>query len=125
MQKSELKNHHENAINFVEIDTDKVVFTCSDSSIIGYNLSTSSKDFLFKSSSKNDEFTCLKLINEHLFAAQENILLVFDVQNSKQIDKFKFFKETINSIEINNSKNLKAQSLHLIPFACYKLIIKI
>ena len=111
MQKIEIKNLQDKPINFLEIDNENLVFTCTDNEIISYNLATSSKQFIFKSGSKNndnEEFSCLKLINGHLFGAQENILLVFDVQSSKQINKFKFFKETINAIEINASKSLLA-----------------
>ena len=111
--------HAENPINCIEIANEDLLFTCSDDQLIAYNLTTSAKQSLFNqpatsnshnTDSDEDEFNCLKYSPHqgHLFASQGSKLYIYDTNTSKQIDKFKFFKETINAIELNEIKSIVA-----------------
>ena len=119
-----IKDVHKSSINSIDInqnDENVIIYSCSDDQLCLTNLNTLTKHYLYdvnnKSKSTNDnELTCLKYHNienntnknDYLFASNSNILYLYDLNQLKQISKFKFSKDTINSIEINQSNNLIA-----------------
>ena len=113
LNKTKIEDLHNDSINFIELKDDGLIFSCSDEELVFYNMHSSAKQVLHQiDPKKEEEFSYLKYIstgnNEYLFTSNGPILNLFDINSLKKIDKFKFFKETINCIEINKTQNLIA-----------------
>ena len=117
--KIEISGLHRDGINFIEGVNENLIFSCGIEEIILYNVLEGSKKIL---SSNNDELTCLKYfssketnsnedftnVSGHLFAGNGQFLQVYDLNSFKQISKYKFNKDAINSIESNDSRSCLA-----------------
>jgi WD40 repeat protein len=111
-----IKNIHKNSINSIDINQkNNILYSCSDDQLYLTNLNTLTKHCLceINDSKSIKELTCLKYHNfddknDHLFSSNSNILHLYDLNHLKQISKFKFSKDTINTIEINQNNNLIA-----------------
>lgn len=92
----------------------RLFFTCDDNTINLHNTETNTNQVLY-SGAKNkskDEFSYLKCfslgssVNKYLFASNDQFLQLFDINTFKQVNKYKFSKETINCIELNQARNV-------------------
>jgi WD40 repeat protein len=114
--KQRINNIHKNSINTIDINqNENVLYSCSDDQLYLTNLNTLTKHCLceINDSKSIKELTSLKYHNfdnknDYLFASNSNILQLYDLNQLKQISKFKFSKDTINSIELNQKNNLIA-----------------
>jgi WD40 repeat protein len=102
------KNESINSIEVIRIDNNNSIFSCSDTEIIIYETLSEKKTLLFKSNNEESELNQLKILNNHLYAANSEYLQIFDINTLKQLSNYKISRDTINSIEIN--KNLIACS---------------
>ena len=107
------------AINSIESNDGVLLYTCCDEAITCLNMQTGTKQTFYSAAANqtDDEINCLKLFNlsggntgGYLLVANNQYLQVFDVNTCKQVSKYKFFKETINSIELNSLRNSVACS---------------
>lgn len=113
-KKQVFKNLHSDGINSIEVLDNISLFTCDDNSINLYNTETNTKQNLYTTPKNKlqDELSCLKCFslssceNKYLFASNNEFLQLFDINTFKQINKYKFSKETINCIELNQAKNI-------------------
>lgn len=113
IKKFQLENLNKNSINSIEFleKNANTYATCSDEDIILYNQSTESKQTLFAGDANKkhepDEITYLKHFQSNLlFAANGKYLNIFDINQLKLNDKFKFCKDTINCIEIGQKNQV-------------------
>jgi WD40 repeat protein len=112
-----IKNLHKNeeSINSIQsktIDNEtNLLFTCCDDEINIYNTSNKTKTLLFSANEQtNTEINQLKLSNDLLYAANLEYLQIFDINTLKQLQNYKISRETINSIEFNQTETLIACS---------------
>ena len=94
-----------NDIIAIEILNDDSICLCDETTLLIKNLNTNTDHVLFTGKEDSDEFNSLKYLNGLLFVSNDEYLQLFDVNNLKPLSKYKFCKETINSIELNKSKN--------------------
>ena len=113
IKKSLIENLNNNSINNIEfLGENKItLITCSDEDIILFNQSTNAKQTLYIGSGnkKNepDEITNLKYFQTNqLFATNGKYLHLFDINQLKLIDKFKFCNDTINCIELGQKNQV-------------------
>lgn len=113
-KKQTFENLHNDGINSIEVLNDTAFFTCDDNTINLHNTETNTNQVLY-SGAKNkskDEFSYLKCfslgssVNKYLFASNDQFLQLFDINTFKQVNKYKFSKETINCIELNQARNV-------------------
>ena len=117
ISRSTISNLHNNeSINSIQIKTNenpnsKLIFSCSDSKInICDTLNQSRKTLFSCDEETNSELNQLKLFKDLLYAANSEYLQIFDVNALKQVGNYKISRDTINSIEINQSNTLIACS---------------
>ena len=110
-----LVNDSINSIEVVTADGNgekNIIFACSDDQIVIYNESNDTRAILYSSNAGTDELCNLKRFfvgeNNLIFAANGKFINIFDINSNKQLGKFKFCKDTINCIEINQSQNVLA-----------------
>lgn len=109
-----VKNLHKNGITSIELLNDSSVFSCDDDTILLYNLNTDTSQVLYsgKKSKAPDELGCMRAFSlnsadkNYLYTSNNEYLQLFDLVTFKQINKYKFSKETVNSIEMNKSGNM-------------------
>lgn len=94
-----------NDVIAIEILNDDSICLCDETTLLIKNLNTNTDHVLFTGKEDSDEFNSLKYLNGLLFVSNDEYLQLFDVNNLKPLSKYKFCKETINSIELNKSKN--------------------
>lgn len=114
-KKNRIRDLHKDGIVSIETLNENAVFSCNDDTILLYNFNTDTKQLLYsgRKSKIPDELGCLKSFsidsksseNNYLFASNNDVLQLFDLTTFKQINKYKFSKETVNSIEVNKSGN--------------------
>jgi len=115
-KESRLKGVHsgDSGITSLEIINDSCIFSCNDDTILLHNLNTNTKKTLYsgKKSKVPDELACMKSFSlnspdkNYLYTSNSEYLQLFDLVAFKQINKYKFSKETVNSIELNKAGNL-------------------
>jgi WD40 repeat protein len=98
------------SINSIEIIQNKsLLFACSDQEIVTYNHVTKTASQFYKSKAEDDEINNLRglQVNQHdlLLAANGKLINIFDIQTSKQVGKFKFFKDTVNCAELSQNRS--------------------
>ena len=118
IKKSKLENLNKDSINSIEIlktsDSNSTsLATCSDLDISLINVSTNTRKSLFSvPKSSQDELSCLKSYsNDHLFASHGRHVLLFDVNQLKQINRLKFNSDTINCMELGSVNNSQVLTL--------------
>lgn len=114
VNKSKLISLNKNSINcfdFLSNNDHDLLVSCCEEEINLFNLKTNSKQCLH--TSKEDEIGCFKLYNvsdnsasKNLFSSSGKYLNMFDLNQAKLLNKYKFSKDTINSIELNKANNL-------------------
>jgi WD40 repeat protein len=97
---------HDNSINSIQINGD-ILYTCCEDQLKSYSQETSKQETLFKSES--GDIGIIKLLDDsHLLLTNSNDLHLFDVDSLKQTNKYKFCKDTINTIDVNKGKTILA-----------------
>lgn len=91
---------NKNSINFFDFIDSKII-SCSESELNIFNLETKDKSSVYSITEEaSEELGCFEILNQDkLFLSNQNLIQLFDLNVSKQINKFKFAKDTINSIK--------------------------
>jgi hypothetical protein len=118
--KTTIPGLHPNGINSIELFSPQAIYSCNDTTIQLNDLASDKRHTLYSSQTKtkhktSDEISCLKCFSlnqesneqqpDYLFASNNEFLQLFDLRTAKQINKYKFCKETVNSIEVNKARN--------------------
>jgi hypothetical protein len=116
--KTTIPGLHSNGINSIELFSPQAIYSCNDTTIQLNDLASHTRHTLYSSQTKHktsDEISCLKCFSlnqesteqqpDYLFASNNEFLQLFDLRTAKQINKYKFCKETVNSVEVNKARN--------------------
>lgn len=106
----ELKNLHSDSINCIQInsvDGNCLIFSCSDEELNVIHENGSNKQTILGGA---DELTSLKLttLGDRIFLSNSKYIQIFDTNSQKQLNRYKFFKDTINCFEFSTDESLLA-----------------
>lgn len=109
IEKSTIDLLNKNSINSFDFLDNKII-SCCDSELNIFNLETKIKSNIFSVSDEvYEELGCFEIFTkDRLFLSNNNTIQLFDLNESKQISKSKFCKDTINSIKTNKQGNILA-----------------
>ncbi|RNA44229.1 WD repeat-containing 53 [Brachionus plicatilis] len=108
LEKFSLDSLNKNSINSFDFIDGKII-SCCESELNIFNLETGIKSNIYSVVDETEELGCFKIFQQDkLFLSNENIIQLFDLNLSQQINKFKFSKDTINSIKISKKDNILA-----------------
>ncbi|CAF0778741.1 unnamed protein product [Brachionus calyciflorus] len=103
----QLPNLNSNSINSFDF-IDNSLLTCCESELNLFNLETKSKTTIYKATNEEtEELGCFKLIdNKNALVSNQNYVHLFDINTQKELNKFNFFQETVNCLELNKQGNV-------------------